>query len=48
MFYRVSGTFLAAEPSLAKRMIRINPLRSGVETIVRILRTSIERVTENR
>lgn len=48
MFYRVSGTFLAAEPSFAKKMIRINPLRSGAETIIRILRTSIQQVIENR
>lgn len=37
MFYRVSGTFLAADPSLAERMIRINPLRSGADTVLRIL-----------
>lgn len=48
MFYRVSGTFLAADPSLSKTMIRINPLRSGVDTILRILETSIQRVIENR
>ncbi|MDY0404789.1 aminotransferase class V-fold PLP-dependent enzyme [Virgibacillus sp. 179-BFC.A HS] len=46
MFYRVSGTFLAADPELAKTMIRINPLRSGVDTVVRILKTSIERAKE--
>lgn len=43
MFYRVSGTFLEADPSLAKKMIRINPLRSGADTIIRILESSIER-----
>lgn len=48
MFYRVSGTFLAADPSLSQKMIRINPLRSGVETIIRILRASIQRAIENR
>jgi Aminotransferase class I and II len=48
MFYRVSGTFLKADPALAEKMIRINPLRSGVETIIRILGSSIQRVAENR
>ncbi|WHY85837.1 aminotransferase class V-fold PLP-dependent enzyme [Neobacillus novalis] len=48
MFYRVSGTFLEADPTLAKRMIRINPLRSGADTIIRILKSSISQATEGR
>lgn len=44
MFYRVSGTFLAADPTLENRMIRINPMRSGADTVLRILREAIERV----
>lgn len=44
MMYRVSGTFRAADPTLEKRMIRINPMRSGAETIIRILKNSIEAV----
>ncbi|MGL4988538.1 MAG: aminotransferase class V-fold PLP-dependent enzyme [Cetobacterium sp.] len=40
LFYRVSGTFRAADPTLEKRMIRINPNRAGVSTIVRILKES--------
>lgn len=48
MFYRVSGTFLEAEPSLAKKMIRINPLRSGPDTIIRILKSSIQQALERR
>lgn len=48
MFYRVSGTFLKADPSLAKNMIRINPLRSGPDTIVRILESSIQQAIERR
>ncbi|MTW86040.1 aminotransferase class V-fold PLP-dependent enzyme [Virgibacillus dakarensis] len=43
MFYKVSGTFLAADPSLARTMIRINPLRSGADTIIRILTSAIDR-----
>jgi O-acetylhomoserine/O-acetylserine sulfhydrylase-like pyridoxal-dependent enzyme len=46
MFYRVSGTFLAADPSLAKKMIRINPLRSGPDTILRILADSINQAKQ--
>ncbi|MBP2076919.1 aminotransferase class V-fold PLP-dependent enzyme [Oceanobacillus polygoni] len=46
MFYKVSGTFLASDPSLAKKMIRINPLRSGVDTVIRILTLSIEQAKQ--
>lgn len=41
MFYRVSGTFLRQDPTLAKRMIRINPMRSGSDTVLRILKESV-------
>lgn len=44
MFYRISGTFRAAAPNLEKRMIRINPMRAGAETVMRIIKESIERV----
>ena len=37
LFYRVSGTFLHSDPTLADRMIRINPMRSGADTIISIL-----------
>lgn len=46
MFYRVSGTFLKADPTLKYRMIRINPMRSGSDTIIRILKQSLETVTK--
>jgi hypothetical protein len=42
MFYRVSGTFLKSDSSLKKRMIRINPMRCGTSTVLRILRESVE------
>ncbi|UFU00242.1 aminotransferase class V-fold PLP-dependent enzyme [Radiobacillus kanasensis] len=42
MFYKVSGTFLEADPTLVNTMIRINPLRSGPDTVIRILTSSIE------
>lgn len=44
LFYRVSGTFLKQDPSLAKRMIRINPMRCGSDTIIKILQAAMERV----
>lgn len=46
MFYKVSGTFIKSDPSLASRMIRINPMRSGCETVLRILRESINKAKE--
>ncbi|MDV4150408.1 aminotransferase class V-fold PLP-dependent enzyme [Clostridium sp. AL.422] len=48
MMYRVSGTFRAADPTLEKRMIRINPMRSGADTIIRILKSSIEEVRKDK
>lgn len=44
MFYRVSGTFRAIDPDITKRMIRINPMRGGDDTVLRILRQAMERV----
>ena len=44
MFYRVSGTFRAFDPTIEERMIRINPMRSGPDTIIRILRESMEKI----
>lgn len=37
LFYRLSGTFREAYPDTANFMIRINPNRSGEQTILRIL-----------
>lgn len=45
MFYRISGTFRAADPKLEYRMIRINPMRAGADTVIRILKEAIESVT---
>ena len=44
MFYRVSGTFRAIDPGIVKRMIRINPMRSGDDTVIRILKEAMEKV----
>ncbi len=42
MIYRISGTFRKADPTLEKRMIRINPMRSGADTVIRILKESVK------
>ncbi len=44
MFYRVSGTMRATDPDITKRMIRINPMRSGADTVIRILKEAMEKV----
>lgn len=43
LFYKVSGTFLKNDPSLKYRMIRINPNRSGAETVTKILKKAYEK-----
>jgi hypothetical protein len=43
MFYRVSGTFLKTNEKLGDYMIRINPMRSGANTIIRILKETIDK-----
>ncbi len=44
LFYKVSGTFLKSDPTLQKKMIRINPNRSGAETVIRILDTAYRKI----
>lgn len=44
MFYRVSGTFLAVNPDFESTMIRINPMRAGADTVVRVLKEAMESV----
>lgn len=48
MIYRVSGTFRKADPTLEKRMIRINPMRCGADTVIRILNEAVERVQHHK
>ncbi|GEK92148.1 aminotransferase class V-fold PLP-dependent enzyme [Alkalibacterium kapii] len=48
MFYRVSHTFLESDPSLEDRMIRINPMRSGPETVKRLLSEAIQNVIKDK
>ena len=44
MFYRVSGSFLEAFPEMRDRVIRINPMRAGPDTVIGILRRALEQV----
>lgn len=44
MFYRVSGTFKTYDPNLLNTTIRINPYRSGANTIISILKKAITEV----
>lgn len=37
MFYRISGTFRAADPKWERRMIRINVMRAGADTVIDML-----------
>lgn len=46
MFYRISGTFRAKDPAWEKRMIRINVMRAGPDTVLRILAQAIARAQE--
>lgn len=42
MVYKVSGTFINSNPELEKYMIRVNPMRSGADTVIRIIKNSME------
>jgi hypothetical protein len=44
LFYKISDTFLQGDPTLAQRMIRINPMRGGAETVLRILKAAVATV----
>lgn len=48
MFYRVSGTFREVSPGLEKNTIRINPMRSGADTVLRILTESLAIVLKDK
>lgn len=45
LFYRVSGTFRAAYPEMEDTTIRINPMRAGKDTVLRILREAIAKAS---
>ena len=44
LFYKVSGTMLQGDPELANYWIRINPMRCGCDTILRVLQQAIKKV----
>lgn len=44
MFYRVSGTMRKNDPNAVNKRIRINPMRSGYQTVIRILKESLDMV----
>lgn len=48
MFYRVSSTFKEAIPNVEENTIRINPMRAGADTILRILKESLQKVKSGR
>lgn len=43
MFYRASGTFIKENPEMKDYMIRVNPMRAGNETVIRILKEAIRK-----
>lgn len=47
MFYRISGTFIKSNPELEDYMIRINPMRSGASTVLRILEEAMKMVVSD-
>lgn len=44
MFYRLSGTMRRADKEYEDFWIRINPMKAGADTVINILKKSIERV----
>ena len=46
LFYRVSGTFRAAYPEMEETTIRINPMRAGKDTVLRVLREAIAKASD--
>lgn len=46
MFYRISGTFIESNPELEEYMIRINPMRAGADTVIRILQAALKDVAK--
>ncbi|HHW56813.1 MAG TPA: aminotransferase class V-fold PLP-dependent enzyme [Clostridia bacterium] len=43
MFYRVSGTFIKNNPDIKNYVIRINPMRAGADTVIRILKEAVKK-----
>jgi hypothetical protein len=47
MIYRVSGSFIEAEPRLKKYGIRINPMKAGASAVINILDKAIHSIKAN-
>ena len=41
LFYRIAKVMIDEDPILSRYVIRINPMRSGPDTVIRILKNSI-------
>lgn len=48
MIYRVSGSFLESRPDLEQYGLRINPMKSGAETVAGILQKTLQKVLQNQ
>ena len=46
MLYQASGTFRAADPDSAQYMLRINPMRAGADTVIRILAQAMKEIEQ--
>lgn len=44
MIYRVSGSFLESAPEMAPYLLRVNPMRSGADLTIQIIKEAIKRV----
>ncbi|MDB4896355.1 MAG: hypothetical protein JWN15_2617 [Firmicutes bacterium] len=47
MFYRPSGTVRADRPDLAPYLLRINPMRAGTDTVIRVLRLALSDINKS-
>jgi hypothetical protein len=41
MFYRISGTFREQDPAAENYLVRINPMRAGADTILKIIKKTL-------
>jgi hypothetical protein len=44
MIYRVSGSFLESAPDMAPYLLRVNPMRSGADLTISIIKKAIKKV----
>lgn len=44
LFYKVSGTMIASNPDAKNYWIRINPMRAGKDSVIRILKEALKKV----